>query len=105
MNTDEQRKKQFTDVKQRLSKIQLVIKKDLKEGRVPQAADADLFTAISREMDRLGLDAWRREMDSYMKRVEDFQQAMQKGELQEIDEAFHGLVDCKESCHKAFRKK
>jgi len=77
MIMDEQRKKQFKDVKQRLSKIQLVRKKDLADGRPPQAADADHFVAVSREMDRLCLDAWRTEMDRYMNRVEQFQEALQ----------------------------
>ena len=105
MIMDEQRKKQFKDVKQRLSKIQLVIKKDLTDVRIPQAADADDFIAISREMDLLCLDEWRMEMDSYVKRIEQFQVALQKVDLQAIDDAFHELLDCKVSCHKQFRQK
>ena len=105
MTMDEQRQKQFADVKQRLSKVQLILKKDLKKGRIPAAEDADDFIAVSREMDRLCLDEWRAEMDSYMNRVEQLKEAMQKGDLQAVDDAFHGLLDGKVSCHKQFRKK
>ena len=105
MIMDEQWKTQFKDVKQRLSKIQLVIKNGLKDGRIPQAADADDFIAVSREMDLLCLDAWRTEMDSYAERIEQFQEALQKADLHGIDDAFHELLDRKESCHKQFRKK
>jgi len=105
MIMDEQRKKQFKDVKQRLSKIQLIIKQDLKDGRIPQTADADHFIAVSREMNLLCLDEWRTEMESYMNRVEQFQGTLQKADLQGIDNAFHELLDCKVSCHNQFRKK
>jgi len=42
---------------------------------------------------------------TYMKQLELFQQSMETGELQAIDDTFHLLLDCKVSCHKAHRKK
>ena len=105
MTLDEQQKAAFKKSKQRLSKAQLAIKKDLKEGRLPQVADADRFVTESGEMDRLGKKEWEAAMSTYMDRLNAFQEAMKQEQLQAIDDAFHGLLDCKVGCHKEFRKK
>ena len=59
-------------VKQRLSQIHLVIKKDLK----PLKPDVDLFAAISAEMVHLCQNEWRTAMDEYMDWLEKFESAM-----------------------------
>ena len=59
-------------VKQRLSQIHLVIKKDLK----PLKPDVDLFAAISAEMVHLCQNEWRTAMDEYMDWLEKFEGAM-----------------------------
>lgn len=96
---------EFKSVKQRLSKIQLVIKKDLKDDKLPGLEDAEQFIEISAEMDRLCQNEWRMTMDDYMLRLEHFQTAMKGRDLQTIKEAFQGLLDGKVSCHKKFRQK
>lgn len=96
---------EFKSVKQRLSKIQLVIKKDLKDGQLPRVEDADQFTEISDEMENLCLYEWRATMDDYMVRLEQFQTAMKGRDLQAIKDTFQSLLDCKASCHKKFRQK
>ncbi len=105
MTMNEQQKADFKTSKQRLSKAQLAIKKDLKEGRLPQPADADRFIAMSREMDRLCQAEWRAAMDIYMEHIKTFQHALEGGQLQAVEAAFHGLLDSKVDCHKAFRRK
>ena len=105
MTTNKQQQDEFKSVKQRLSAIQLVIKKDLKEGRLPRVDDLDHFIATSREMDRLCHDEWRVAMDNYIDRLEQFETAMKNGELQAIEDAFHELLDCKNVCHKEFRQR
>jgi len=103
MNNKQQN--EFKTVKQHLSTIQLVIKKDLKDGQLPRVEDADQFTEISDEMDRLCQNEWRTAMDDYMVRLEQFQTAMKGRDLQAIKDAFQRLLDCKASCHKKFRQK
>ena len=105
MTTNKKQQDEFKSVKQRLSKIQLAIKKDLKNGQLPQAGDVDQFTATSDEMDRLCQNEWRTPMDDYMNRLGQFQTVMKGRDLQAIEEAFQGLLDCKVSCHKEFRQK
>jgi XXXCH domain-containing protein len=105
MTTNKKQQDEFKSVKQRLSAIQLVIKKDLKEGRLPMVDDLDHFIATSREMDRLCQSEWRLAMDNYIDRLEQFETAMKKGELPAIEDAFHELLDCKNVCHKEFRQR
>ena len=105
MTMNKQQQDEFKSVKQRLSAIQLVIKKDLKENRLPRVDDLDHFIATSREMDRLCQDEWRIAMDKYIDRLEQFETAIKKGELQTIESAFHELLDCKNVCHKEFRQR
>jgi XXXCH domain-containing protein len=105
MTTNKHQQDEFKLVKQRLSAIQLIIKKDLKEGRLPRADDLDHFIATSREMDRLCQYEWRVAMDNYNDRLEQFETAMKNGELQAIKDAFHELLDCKNVCHKGFRQR
>jgi len=105
MTTNKQQQDEFKSVKQRLSAIQLVIKKDLKDGRLPRVDDVDHFIATSREMDRLCLNEWRVAMDKYNNRLEQFETAIKNGELQAIEDAFHELLDCKNACHKGFRQR
>ena len=105
MTMNKKQQNEFKSVKQRLSKIQLIIKKDLKDGKLPRVEDADQFAEISEEMERLCQNEWRMTMDDYMLRLEQFQTAMKGRELQAIKEAFQGLLDCKVSCHKNFRQK
>jgi len=96
---------EFKSVKQRLSTIQLTIKKDLKGGRLPQVKDAEQFTSISDEMDRLCQNEWRPAMDDYMDQLGQFKTAVKSGDLQAIENAFQKLLDDKASCHKKFRQK
>ena len=103
MTTDKGRQDEFTSVKQRLSAIQLVIKKDLKNGRLPRMDDADQFIATSREMDRLCQHDWRAAMDRYIDQLEQFETAMKSGDQQAIEDAFHELIENKNACHKEFR--
>ena len=105
MTTNKHQQDDFKSVKQRLSAIQLVIKKDLKDGLLPRVDDADHFIAASREMDRLCQNEWRAAMDSYIDRLEQFETVMKNGELQAIEDAFHDLLDCKNACHKDFRQR
>ena len=105
MTTDKKRQDEFTSVKQRLSAIQLVIKKDLKDGRLPRMDDADQFIAASREMDRLCQNEWRAAMDRYIGQLEQFETAMKNGELQAVENAFHELIESKNTCHIEFRQR
>ena len=105
MTTNKQQQDEFKSVKQRLSAIQLVIKKDLKDGRLPRVDNADHFIATSGEFGRLCQNEWRVAMDNYIDRLEQFETAMKNGKLQEIEGAFHGLLDCKNACHKEFRQR
>ena len=105
MTTNEKRKDAFSSLKQRLSAIQLVLKKDFAEGRVPQTEDADKFIAISEEMHRSCQADWRAAMDRYMGWLAQFKTAMRKGERTVIEDAFHELIECKNACHKSFRKR
>ena len=105
MATNKKQQDEFSRVKLRLSAIQLVIKKDLKDGRLPGTDDANRFIAASREMDQLCQNPWRAAMDSYIDRLKQFETALNSGEFQAVDEAFHELIDCKEACHKEFRQR
>lgn len=105
MTINKEQQDEFKSVKQRLSTIQLAIKKDLKAGQLPQLEDVEQFIATSDKMDRLGQNEWRTSMDDYMDRVRQFQTAMKGRDLQAIEDAFQGLLDCKVSCHKEFRQK
>ncbi len=105
MAINKKQQDEFKSVKQRLSTIQLAIKKDLKDGQIPQMEDVDQFTAISDEMDRLCQNEWRTAMDDYMDRLGQFQTVMKGRDLQAIEDAFQGLLGCKVSCHKKFRQK
>lgn len=105
MTINKEQQDEFKSVKQRLSTIQLAIKKDLKAGQLPQVEDVEQFIATSDKMDRLGQNEWRTSMDDYMDRVRQFQTAMKGRDLQAIEDAFQGLLDCKVSCHKEFRQK
>jgi XXXCH domain-containing protein len=105
MTTNKQQQDEFKSVKQRLSAIQLVIKKDLKDGRLPRVDDVDHFIATSREMDRLCLNEWRVAMDKYIDQLKQFETAMKNGEQQAIEDAFHELLECKNACHKGFRQR
>lgn len=105
MTMNQQQQDEFKSVKQRLSAIQLVIKKDLKGGRFPRVDDVDHFIATYREMDRLCLNEWRVAIDKYIDRIKPFEIAMKNGELQAIDDAFHELLECKNACHKGFRQR
>jgi XXXCH domain-containing protein len=102
---NQQQQNAFKSVKQRLSAIQLVIKKDLKDGQLPRVEDADQFSEISDEMDHLCQKEWRAAMDDYKARLGQFQTAMEGKDLQAIKDAFQRLLDCKASCHKKFRQK
>ena len=103
MTTNKQQQDEFKSVKQRLSTIQLTIKKDLKDGCLPRVDDADQFVAISGEFSRLCQNELREAMDKYIDRLEQFETAMKNGEKSEIEDAFQGLLDCKSACHKEFR--
>ncbi len=103
MTTTKQQQDEFKSVKQRLSMIQLVIKKDLKEGRFPKVDDLNLFIETSREMNRLCQNEWRVAMDHYIDRLHQLETAMKNHNLQAIENAFHGLLDSKKACHKEFR--
>ena len=105
MTINKEQQDEFKSVKQRLSTIQLAIKKDLKDGQLPQVEDIDQFTATSDEMNRLCQDEWRMAMDYYMDRLGLFQTAVKGRDLQAIEDAFQGLLDCKVSCHKEYRQK
>lgn len=105
MTINKKQQDEFKSVKQRLSTIQLAIKKDLKDGQLPQVEDVDRFTATSDEMDRLCQNEWRAAMDDYMDRLGQFQIVMKGRDLQAIKDAFQELLDCKVSCHKQFRQK
>jgi XXXCH domain-containing protein len=105
MTKNKQQQEKFKSVKQRLSAIQLVIKKDLKEGRLPVVEDLDHFVETSRQMDRLCQEEWRIAMDKYIDWLEQFETAIKKGELQAIESTFHELLDCKNICHKEFRQR
>lgn len=105
MTINKKQQDEFKSVKQRLSTIQLAIKKDLKDGQLPQAEDVDQFTATSDEMSRLCQNEWRAPMDDYMDRLGQFQIVMKDRDLQAIKDAFQELLDCKVSCHKKFRQK
>jgi XXXCH domain-containing protein len=104
MTTNKKHQDEFKSVKQRLSAIQLVIKRELKDGRLPRVDDVDHFIATSREMERLCQNEWRVAMDNYIDRLEVFGNAINNGELQAIENAFHELLDCKNACHKEFRQ-
>ena len=105
MATNKGQQDEFRSVKQRLSAIQLVIKKDISDGRLPRVDDVDNFIATSREMDRLCQNEWRVAMDKFIDRLEQFGNAMKNGELQAIEDAFYELLDCKNACHKEFRQR
>ena len=96
---------EFKSVKRRLSRIQLFIKNDLKDGQLLRVEDTDQFTEISDEMDRLCQNEWRTAMDDYRVRLKQFQAAMNGIDLQAIKDTFKNLLDCKASCHKKFRQK
>ena len=105
MTMNKQQQDEFKSVKQRLSAIQLVIKKDLKDGRLPRVDDVDHFIATSREMDCLCLNEWRVAMDKYIDQLKQFETAMKNGEQQAIEDAFHELLERKNACHKGFRQR
>ena len=105
MTTTKPQQDEFKLIKQRLSAIQLVIKKDLKEGRHPPKDDADRFIEISSEMDRLCENEWRVAMNRYIDRLEEFKIAMKSGDLQVIENTFHELIECKNACHQEFRQR
>ena len=105
MTIDKKQQDKFKSVKQRLSTIQLAIKKDLKNSQLPQVDDVEQFTATSDEMDSLCPNELRTPMDDYMDRLGQFQTVMKGRDLQAIEDAFQGLLDCKVSCHKEFRQK
>lgn len=92
-------------VKQRLSSIHKVIKLALKDDRLPQTDDTARFIATSEEVKRLSRHTWQTAMDDYMERLAQFQTAMKGKNLSTIKAAFQGLLNCKISCHKAFRQK
>lgn len=92
-------------LKQRLSSTQKIIKMDLKSDRIPQPGDATSFITTSQEMERLSPNSWQSAMDAYMKRLVQFQAAMDGSDLSTIKDSFQKLLDCKISCHKAFRQK
>ncbi|MBW1635092.1 MAG: GAK system XXXCH domain-containing protein [Deltaproteobacteria bacterium] len=96
---------EFKAIKQRLSTIQLVIKKDIKEGRIPSSEDTDQFIAISGEMDSSCQDEWREAMDDYLEHLAQFRTAVADSDLQAVETCFKDLLDCKASGHKLFRKK
>jgi len=102
---DKKQQDEFKSVKQRLSKIQLVIKKELKEDRLPAAADTEQFMSISDEMNNLCHEKWRKTMDDYMVLLGQFQTAIRGGDLQRAQDGFHRLLDGKASCHKKYRQK
>ncbi len=105
MTTSDHQQDEFKSVKQRLSAIQLAIKKELKNGRLPRTDDVKRFIATSAEMDQLCEVSWRAAMDSYIDRLKQLETAINSGELQAIDDAFHELIDRKEACHKQFRQR
>ena len=105
MTKDKQQNDEFKSVKQRLSAIQLVIKKDLKDGRLPRVDDVDHFIATSKEMDHLCRNEWRVAMDDYMDRLVQFETAIKSGELHVIEDAFLKLLDSKKACHTRFRQR
>ncbi len=100
---NEEQRKQYKAVKQNLSSIQLVIKKDLKEGKVPRQEDINQFVTISEEMQSLGAPEWRESMTSYMNIIEEFKRAAMSEDLQLLTEVFQKLMDSKAACHKLFR--
>ncbi|PIE64101.1 MAG: hypothetical protein CSA26_09895 [Desulfobacterales bacterium] len=95
--------KQYRAVKQNLSSIQLVIKKDLKEGRVPRQEDIYQFIAISEEMDSLSAPEWGESMAEYMVVLEAFKKAVTYRDSDLLMEKFQKLMDSKVACHKKFR--
>ena len=96
---------EFKAIKQRLSTIQLVIKKDIKEGRIPRSEDVDQFIAISGEMNSDCQGEWREAMDDYLEHLAQFRTAVTDRDLQIIETCFKNLLDRKASCHKLFRQK
>jgi XXXCH domain-containing protein len=105
MTMDKHQLDEFKSVKQSLSAIQLIIKKGLKDGRLPRMEDVDRFIATSREMERLCKIEWRVAMDDYMDRLVQFEIAIKNGELHVIEDAFHKLLDSKKACHTRFRQR
>ena len=105
MTSNKQQRDEFASVKQRLSAVQLVIKKSLKDGQLPMADDVDRFIATSREMNTLCKNEWRAAMDKYIDRLAQFEAAIENGERQAVDDAFHELIECKNTCHREFRQR
>ena len=105
MTMDKYQLDEFKSVKQSLSAIQLVIKKELKDGRLPRVDDVNRFIATSREMDRLCQNEWRLAMNDYMDQLLQFETAIKNGELHVIEGAFHKLLDSKKACHTRFRQR
>ena len=105
MPMSKQQQDEYKLAKQRLSSIQKLIKQALKDDRLPQTDDAARFIAASKEVEQLSYHTWKTAMDDYMKRLAQFQTAMEGRDLSKIKDAFQGLLDCKISCHKAFRQR
>ena len=57
MTTNKQQQDEFKAVKQRLSALQLVKKKDLKDGRLPRVDDVDLGVLLPTAGTLIGLQA------------------------------------------------
>lgn len=105
MPMSKQQQDEYKLVKQRLSTIHKVIKLDLKDDKLPQPDVTARFIATSEEVERLAHHTWKTAMDDYMERLAQFQTAMKGKDILTIKNAFQGLLDCKISCHKAFRQK
>ncbi len=98
----EQRKK-YKAVKQKLSSVQLVIKKDLKDGKMPRQKDINQFVAMSEEMDSLNSPEWQESGAEYMKIIEEFKKAAMSENPQLLMDIFQKLMDSKAACHSLFR--
>ena len=105
MPINKQQPAEYCLIKQRLSAIQKRIKLALKEDRLPQADVAARFIATSKEMKQLSPDSWQKEVDNYMECLAQFQAALDGTDVSTIKATFQKLLDCKISCHKAFRQK
>jgi XXXCH domain-containing protein len=103
MNKEQQ--DEMKEVKQALSAVQMHIKHALEAAELPREEDAANFIARSNDMDRLCENIWRKAMDNYMDLLEQFRAGVDAQDLQAIKGAFHGLLDCKVSCHKEFRQR
>jgi len=96
---------EFKSVKQRLSTLHLVIKKDFKNDQLPSRADTEQFIAISAEMNSLCQEKWRTTMDDYIDLLTRFQNSVKGKDLQAAQDGFHSLLDRKATCHKKYRQK